>query len=307
MVGARTLAMALNRAHRRRDRRPQPAHGSARAPGRHADARAGVGALRGGARRSTSWPSSQLDPVVRWLWPIPVAFFVVYPYLKRFTWLCHLWLGACLGLAPVGAWLAVTGTAPWEAWALGAAGRALGGGLRPLLLAVRPRARSRRGPALVGDALRRARCLQRARARSTRRPSCCSRPAGWGLGVGVWYWLGVAAVAALLALRAPARASRRPPSARRGVLHGQRRDQRRLLRVRRARRPHVAGFTAAAVTGVPGTRRTSGADPAHTRMKIARYRAAGIPGIPWGHVERRGKMCDGRPAVERAGDETGRA
>ena len=31
----------------------------------------------------------------------PVAMFVVYPYLKRFTWLCHFWLGACLALAPV--------------------------------------------------------------------------------------------------------------------------------------------------------------------------------------------------------------
>jgi 4-hydroxybenzoate polyprenyltransferase len=47
--------------------------------------------------------------------------FAVYPYLKRFTWLCHLWLGACLGLAPVGAWLAISGSAPWEAWALGGA------------------------------------------------------------------------------------------------------------------------------------------------------------------------------------------
>ena len=27
----------------------------------------------------------QLDPLVRWLWPVPVAFFVVYPYLKRVT------------------------------------------------------------------------------------------------------------------------------------------------------------------------------------------------------------------------------
>jgi 4-hydroxybenzoate polyprenyltransferase len=63
----------------------------------------------------------QLDPVVRWLWPIPVVMFVIYPYLKRVTWLCHVWLGACLGLAPVGAWLAMTGTAPWEAWAIGAA------------------------------------------------------------------------------------------------------------------------------------------------------------------------------------------
>ena len=63
----------------------------------------------------------QLDPVVRWLWPIPLVGFVVYPYLKRVTWLSHLWLGAVDGLAPVGAWIAITGRLPWEAWALGAA------------------------------------------------------------------------------------------------------------------------------------------------------------------------------------------
>jgi 4-hydroxybenzoate polyprenyltransferase len=63
----------------------------------------------------------QLDPLVHWLWPIPVVLFVVYPYLKRVTWLCHLWLGACLGLAPVGAWAAVTGELPWQAFALGGA------------------------------------------------------------------------------------------------------------------------------------------------------------------------------------------
>jgi 4-hydroxybenzoate polyprenyltransferase len=63
----------------------------------------------------------QLDPIVRWLWPIPVIGFVVYPYLKRFTWLSHLWLGVVDGLAPVGGWVAVTGELPWEAWALGGA------------------------------------------------------------------------------------------------------------------------------------------------------------------------------------------
>jgi 4-hydroxybenzoate polyprenyltransferase len=65
--------------------------------------------------------SFQLAPIVRWLWPIPLFGFVVYPYLKRVTWLSHLWLGAVDGLAPVGAWVAITGRLPWEAWALGAA------------------------------------------------------------------------------------------------------------------------------------------------------------------------------------------
>jgi 4-hydroxybenzoate polyprenyltransferase len=63
----------------------------------------------------------QLEPIVRWLWPIPVAGFVVYPYLKRWTWLSHLWLGAVDGLAPVGAWVAITGELPLEAWLLGGA------------------------------------------------------------------------------------------------------------------------------------------------------------------------------------------
>jgi 4-hydroxybenzoate polyprenyltransferase len=44
-------------------------------------------------------------------WLSPVALLVVlgYSYTKRFTWLCHLVLGLGLALAPVGAWLAVTG------------------------------------------------------------------------------------------------------------------------------------------------------------------------------------------------------
>jgi len=41
----------------------------------------------------------------------PVALFVVlgYSYTKRFTWLCHFVLGLGLSLAPIGAYLAVTG------------------------------------------------------------------------------------------------------------------------------------------------------------------------------------------------------
>ena len=43
-----------------------------------------------------------------------VLVFVIYPYMKRFTWLCHLWLGLCLGLAPAGAWVAVA--ADFHGW-----------------------------------------------------------------------------------------------------------------------------------------------------------------------------------------------
>ena len=38
---------------------------------------------------------------------LPVLTFVIYPYMKRFTWGCHFWLGLCLGLAPAGAWVAI--------------------------------------------------------------------------------------------------------------------------------------------------------------------------------------------------------
>jgi 4-hydroxybenzoate polyprenyltransferase len=45
----------------------------------------------------------------------PIALFVVlfYSYTKRFTALCHLVLGVGLSLAPIGAYLAVTGVFAW--------------------------------------------------------------------------------------------------------------------------------------------------------------------------------------------------
>jgi 4-hydroxybenzoate polyprenyltransferase len=39
-----------------------------------------------------------------------LAFVGAYPLLKRFTRLCHYYLGAALGLAPICAWIAVAGT-----------------------------------------------------------------------------------------------------------------------------------------------------------------------------------------------------
>ncbi len=64
----------------------------------------------------------QLAPITHVLWPIPLLAFLIYPYTKRFTPLCHYWLGLCLGLAPVGGWVAVGGPVGHPApWLLGAA------------------------------------------------------------------------------------------------------------------------------------------------------------------------------------------
>jgi 4-hydroxybenzoate polyprenyltransferase len=120
MVGARSLAMGINRVveaeidarNPRTSGRELPSGGLSKAQV------TGFCALAFALYLVACF---QLDPLVRWLWPIPLVGFVVYPYLKRFTWLSHFWLGAVDGLAPVGAWVAVTGELPWEAWALGAA------------------------------------------------------------------------------------------------------------------------------------------------------------------------------------------
>ena len=42
--------------------------------------------------------------------PIPILIFILYSYTKRFTNMCHIVLGLALGLAPIGAWVAVTGS-----------------------------------------------------------------------------------------------------------------------------------------------------------------------------------------------------
>ncbi|MCG2721285.1 MAG: putative 4-hydroxybenzoate polyprenyltransferase [Thermodesulfovibrionales bacterium] len=62
-----------------------------------------------------------LAPICRFLWPFAVIPFILYPYTKRFTWLSHFVLGICLGLAPVGAWVAVTNTISAEPLIIGAA------------------------------------------------------------------------------------------------------------------------------------------------------------------------------------------
>ncbi len=50
-----------------------------------------------------------------------LAFLLGYSYSKRFTSVSHLWLGAALGIAPIGAWIAVRGQLDWIPIVLGVA------------------------------------------------------------------------------------------------------------------------------------------------------------------------------------------
>jgi 4-hydroxybenzoate polyprenyltransferase len=140
----------------------------------------------------------QLAPKTHYLWPIPVAGFVVYPYLKRFTWLCHLWLGAVDGLAPVGAWVAITNHLPWQSWMLGAAVAFWVAGFDCFY-------------ALFDLDVDRAQGLHSIATRFGVRGAfagarvahvatiVCLIATGLGLPVGALYWIGVGVVAALLA------------------------------------------------------------------------------------------------------------
>jgi 4-hydroxybenzoate polyprenyltransferase len=197
MVGARTLAMSLNRLIDAELDARNPRTASRELPAGTLST-AQVLALCAVALAVFLVAVFQLDPLVRWLWPVPVALFVVYPYLKRVTWLCHEWLGASLGLAPVGAWAAVTGELPWQAWALGGAVAlwVAGFDLFYSLFDVE----HDRAEGLHSWAVR---FGERGVFRGARLHHlgvvALLALAGLGLEVGLLYWVGVAAVAGLLA------------------------------------------------------------------------------------------------------------
>jgi 4-hydroxybenzoate polyprenyltransferase len=122
MVGARTFAMAANRII-----------------DRHIDARNPRTAQRelvtGAVSVRTAWTGAAvalavlvgaaalLNPLCLALSPLAALPLVVYPYGKRFTNWPHAILALAQMVAPVGAWLAVTGTfeGSFPAWVLGAA------------------------------------------------------------------------------------------------------------------------------------------------------------------------------------------
>jgi 4-hydroxybenzoate polyprenyltransferase len=54
--------------------------------------------------------SYNLNPLCFQLSPVALGVVLSYSYLKRFTWASHFVLGLSLGIAPIGAWIAVAGT-----------------------------------------------------------------------------------------------------------------------------------------------------------------------------------------------------
>jgi len=120
MVGARTAAMAWNRL--------ADLHIDARNP-RTAERHLPAGRVR----RREAWvlvlggvallelAAWALNPLCLRLSPLALAVIFLYPYTKRFTWLCHYLLGIALAAAPLGAWIAVTGSWSWRIVPLGVA------------------------------------------------------------------------------------------------------------------------------------------------------------------------------------------
>lgn len=118
MVGARTAAMSLNRLI-----------------DRHIDARnprtANRALPKGLLKASEVWlyaaisitllalSAYKLSPLAFQLFPVALFALTFYSYTKRFTWLCHLFLGMTLSLAPLGAWVAIANSLDTPAIALG--------------------------------------------------------------------------------------------------------------------------------------------------------------------------------------------
>lgn len=117
MVGARTASMALNRViDAEIDARNPRTAGREIPQGVLTKQQGALLALVGFALLAVA--GAALNPLTLALLPVAVFFLALYPYTKRFTWLCHLWLGLTIGAAAAGGWIAVTGAFAPAAWTL---------------------------------------------------------------------------------------------------------------------------------------------------------------------------------------------
>lgn len=109
MVGARSTAMAFNRLADHRFDAANPRTASRELPS---------GALRRGpviaftvvTAAMLVVAAAMLNPLCLALSPVALAIVWFYSLTKRFTATSHFFLGLALGVAPIGAWIAVTGS-----------------------------------------------------------------------------------------------------------------------------------------------------------------------------------------------------
>lgn len=110
-VGARTFAMAINRIVDRAIDARNPRTADRELP-RGTTSIYEAMAIAGGGALLFAVALAFLPVLCTLLAPVPLALFLIYPHTKRVTAACHLVLGLCLGLAPLGAWVATTGALP---------------------------------------------------------------------------------------------------------------------------------------------------------------------------------------------------
>jgi 4-hydroxybenzoate polyprenyltransferase len=110
MVGARTCAMAFNRIVDRKFDALNPRTKNRHLPAGSISLVSAV-TLCAVAAAVFLGASYLLNPVCFYFSPVALGLVCFYSLTKRFTNYTHVWLGIALGLAPVGAWLAVKGTA----------------------------------------------------------------------------------------------------------------------------------------------------------------------------------------------------
>ncbi len=117
MVGARTAAMAANRVIDARIDAMNPRTSGREIPsGRLSGAVGWWTTLIGLALLVVA--GALLNRLTLLLLPVAVFFLILYPYTKRFTWACHLWLGITIGAAAAGGYIAISGAFASEAWLL---------------------------------------------------------------------------------------------------------------------------------------------------------------------------------------------
>lgn len=113
MIGARTWAMAVNRVVDARFDALNP-RTSERAVARGAISKAAMMTFGLAGAVLFLFAAAALSRTALLCAGPVLCILGSYSYAKRMSILCHYWLGLCLGLAPLGAWVALRGTLPLE-------------------------------------------------------------------------------------------------------------------------------------------------------------------------------------------------